>query len=88
MRVGFLVEDRLGDHGGFFYPKEGLVATAVTLHDVKTLQNADPTERLSIMDLKNNPVQEKEDLSAWGKKLEVIYNLQLAQFQTMQQTGN
>jgi len=77
MRVGFLVEERLGDHGGFFYPKEGLVATAVTLHDVQTLNHADPDERLKIIDLKDNPVQEKEDLSARGKKMDVIYDLEL-----------
>jgi len=77
MRVGFSVEERLGDKGTFFYPKEGLVATAVTLYDVDELSKAETDERSKIIDLRDNPVQEKEDLSARGKKMEINYNLQL-----------
>jgi len=80
MRVGFLVEDRLGDKGGFFYPKEGLVATAVTLHDVQSLTHAETEEREKIFDLCDNPVQEKEDLSPRGKILEIDYNLLLPDY--------
>jgi hypothetical protein len=29
MRVGFLVDERLGNEGAFYYPKEGLIATSV-----------------------------------------------------------
>lgn len=79
MRVGFSVEERLGDKGTFFYPKEGLVATAVTLYDVDELSKAETDERSKIFDLRDNPVQEKEDLSARGKKMEINYNLQLPQ---------
>ncbi len=75
MRVGFSVETRLGDNGGFFYPKEGLVATAVTLHDVQELSLAEQEERGKIFDLHQNPIQEKEDFSPRGKKLEIDYNL-------------
>ncbi len=75
MRVGFSIEDRLGDSGGFFYPKEGLVATAVTLHDVQELSKADENERERIFDLWKNPIQDKPDLSPRGKKLEIDYNL-------------
>ena len=75
LRVGFLVEDRLGDNGGFFYPKEGLVATAVTLYDVPDLSKADDDERIKIFDLYNNPIQEQEDLSPRNKKMEINYNL-------------
>ena len=75
LRVGFSVEERLGDKGGFFYPKEGLVATAVTLYDVPILSRAEPDERNRILELYNTPIQEKEDLSPRGKKMEIDYNL-------------
>jgi hypothetical protein len=77
MRVGFEVEERLGDRGGFFYPKEGLVATAVTLHDVAMLSKAEEDEKFKILALRDNPIQDVEDLSARGKKLEISYNLVL-----------
>lgn len=77
MRVGFSVETRIGDKGGFFYPKEGLIATAVTLHDVQTLSLAEPEEREKIFDLRDNPIQEKEEVGPRGKLLDVDYNLVL-----------
>jgi hypothetical protein len=75
LRVGFLVEDRLGDKGTFYYPKEGLVATAVLLHDVPELSTADMDEREKIMDLRRIPVQQKMEKSPRGGDLEVDYHL-------------
>ena len=75
MRVGFLVDERLGDKGTFYYPKEGLVATAVLLNDVPELSTADPEEREIIFDLRNTPVQEKIEPSPRGLPLEIDYNL-------------
>ena len=88
MRVGFQVEDKLGDNGGFFYPKEGLVATAVTLYDVATLKNADAEERDIIFDLYDNPIQEKEDATPRGKKMEIDYNLVIPDFSIINNIGN
>jgi len=88
MRVGFLVEDRLGDHGGFFYPKEGLVATAVTLHDVATLNQAETDERAKIFDLYNNPIQEKDDLTPRGKIMEIDYNLIVPKYSIINDNRN
>ena len=75
LRVGFLVEERLGDKGTFYYPKEGLVATSVLLNDVSTLSTADPEEREKIMELRQQPIQTKTEPSAKEKVLEVSYNL-------------
>lgn len=74
-RVGFLIDERLGDKGTFFYPKEGLVATAVLLSDVSVLSTADPDEREKIFDLRQIPVQQKFEISPRGDGLEVNYDL-------------
>lgn len=74
-RVGFLVDERLGDKGTFFYPKEGLVATAVLLQDVQTIANADIDEREKIIELNNTPIIQKNEISPRGQELAIDYNL-------------
>jgi hypothetical protein len=74
-RVGFLVDERLGDKGTFYYPKEGLVATAVFLNDVLTLSTANPEERERILELRSFPVQRKNELGPRDISLEIDYNL-------------
>ena len=80
MRVGFLVDEKLGDQGTFYYPKEGLVATAVLLHDVATLSTAEPDEREKIFDLRQTPVQQKQDLSPRGQEIGIDYDLIIKDF--------
>lgn len=75
LNVGFLVDERLGDKGTFYYPKEGLVATAVLLHDLGPLSTADPDERNKILDLRHNPIQKKLEQSPRESMLEIEYNL-------------
>jgi hypothetical protein len=75
LRVGFLVDERLGDKGTFFYPKEGLVATAVLLNDVQALSTAEFEERDKIFDLKETPVQQKTEQSPRTAMLEIDYRL-------------
>lgn len=75
MRVGFLLDERLGDKGTFYYPKEGLVATAVLLNDVATLSTADPDERGKIMELRKEPIQQKMEISPRNHELEIDYHL-------------
>jgi hypothetical protein len=74
-RVGFVVDERLGKQGTFYYPKEGLVATAVLLRDVQVLSNADPDEQIKIFELNKRPVQMAHELSPRGKELLLDYNL-------------
>jgi len=74
-RVGFLVDERLGDKGTFYYPKEGLVATAVFLQDVLTLSTANPDERERILELRSFPQQRKTELGPRDIPLEIDYNL-------------
>lgn len=77
LRVGFLVDERLGNEGTFYYPKEGLVATAVLLNDVPTLSTADPEERQKIMELRDNPNQKKIEMSPRDSMLEIDYDLKM-----------
>jgi hypothetical protein len=75
MRVGFLVDERLGDKGTFYYPKEGLVATVVLLNDVPELSTAEPDERNIIIDLRQMPAQQKIEPSPRGGELAIDYDL-------------
>lgn len=75
MRVGFLVDERLGDKGAFYYPREGLVATAVLLNDVGKLSTAEATERENIFELRYKPIQNKIEFSPREQELEIDYNL-------------
>lgn len=77
-RVGFLVDERLGNNGLFYYPKEGLVATAVLLKDVNEITTADPEEREKIFELRATPEIHKVELSPRNKELEVVYKLNIS----------
>lgn len=75
MRVGFLVDERLGDSGTFYYPKEGLIATSVFLKDVHLVSTADPIEREKIFALRQKPIQHAIEISPRENELEIDYNL-------------
>lgn len=75
MNVGFLVHEQLGDKGTFYYPKEGLVATAVLLSDTFELSTADPGEREKILQLRENPVHTAIDMGPKEREIEIDYNL-------------
>ncbi len=75
MRVGFIVDERLGDKGTFYYPKEGLVATAVVLNDVPDLSGAESEERQKIFELRHSPVFNGHETSPRGQEIEIDYDL-------------
>lgn len=50
--VGYEVISSLGDNGSFYYPKEGLIATALEIKDIDNLPLANPAERDYIFDLR------------------------------------
>ena len=79
-RVGFVLDERLGDKGTFYYPKEGLVATAVINNDIQVLSTADTEERERIFELRSFPVQKKMEIGPKERKLEVDYYLLLKNF--------
>ena len=79
-RVGFVVDESLGDKGTFFYPKDDFIATAMLINDVKKLEYADPKERELIYDLRENLVQTKTEVGPKGS-YDVSYNLEIPNLQ-------
>lgn len=79
-RVGFTIDESLGDKGTFFYPKDDFIATAMVINDVNKLEYADPKERELIYDLRENLIQTKTEVGPKGS-YEVSYNLEIANLQ-------
>lgn len=79
-RVGFVIDESLGDKGTFFYPKDDFIATAMLINDVKKLEYADPKEKELIYDLRENLVQTKTEVGPKGS-YEVSYNLEIPNLQ-------
>ncbi|PWV53313.1 hypothetical protein [Chitinophaga sp. S165] len=79
-RVGFTIDESLGDKGTFFYPKDDFIATAMVINDVYKLEHADPKERELIYDLRENLIQTKTEVGPKGS-YEVSYNLEIANLQ-------
>lgn len=53
-KVGYKIITTLGDNGKFYYPKEGLIATALEISDLEELQSAHPDDREYILNLRKN----------------------------------
>ncbi|MEX0882834.1 MAG: hypothetical protein WDZ72_05110 [Cyclobacteriaceae bacterium] len=51
--VGYETITSLGDNGSFYYPKEGLIATALQINDIEELSQAQKSERDYIFELRN-----------------------------------
>lgn len=75
-RVGFVIDEELGNNGTFFYPKDDFLATAMVINDCFNLPHADPKEKLLIADLRENPIQSKIEVGPKGS-YEVNYNLKI-----------
>jgi hypothetical protein len=73
MRIGFDIIRELGNNGTFYYPKEGLIATAILIEDLKNLPHAMPDERDRIMDLRANPIQKAIEKGPKGEMV-ILYD--------------
>jgi hypothetical protein len=73
-KVGFIIEKSLGKDGTFYYPKSDLIATAVMIHNLITLDNADNFDRKAIFELRENPKQTRLEKGNKGE-IEIEYNL-------------
>lgn len=76
MEKGFVIEESLGKKGTFYYPKEGLIATAAIMNDIENLTDAKDIDRALIMSLRNSPKQSRIEDGPKGE-LPIKYNLQL-----------
>lgn len=74
--VGYEVITSLGDNGSFYYPKEGLIATALEIVDIVNLPNASELEREYIFDLRNKMNFNTVESGPRGK-MELQFELQI-----------
>lgn len=73
-KIGFIIEESIGNKGEFAYPKPDLIATVLVLNDILTLKNAIPEEKKDIFNLRENPVQKRVESGPKGT-IEVEYDL-------------
>lgn len=79
-KAGFVIERSLGENGFFNYPKLDLVATAMIIPDLKTLEFASPYDKKIIYELIDNPSQKRiesgpKGVSEVDYKLDFTYHL-------------
>lgn len=77
IKMGFLLETSLGNNGTFYYPKEDLIATVVTLVDTSSFVTADLKEKDIILNLRNNPIQSKNEIGPRGQTVDLNFNLKI-----------
>jgi hypothetical protein len=82
-RVGCRIVTEVGNEGTFYYPKMDLLATAVLLPDINTLEMARPIEQRRMFNLRQNMVQEAMEVPP-GKRFEVkiAYDIDLGPVDT------
>jgi len=73
-RVGFSIENTVGDEGSFHYPTKDMLAVVTILKDLKTLSFARKTERELIANLRDFPHQKRIERGPKGP-MSVIYDL-------------
>lgn len=72
-KLGFQIDDTLGDGGKFPYPTEEYTTRVLGILNSKTLDTADPFDKERILTLRNGPVQTLIE----GRKTEFKVNYQL-----------
>ena len=76
-KTGFDVNVELGNNGQFYYPKLDLIATAVIIDNVRTLEKAETAIKELVFDLINNPNQVRKETSPKGD-IEITYELKVS----------
>jgi hypothetical protein len=76
-KVGFVVDNTLGDKGEFVYPNENYVARVLGILNAKDLSTAEEFDRLKMLDLRSNPVQTAIEKGANDTMIEIEYLLLL-----------
>lgn len=76
-KVGFVVDNSLGDHGEFVYPNENYIARVLGILNAKDLSTAEEFDRKKMLDLRQNPVQICQETGANDITIEIEYLLLL-----------
>lgn len=66
-RVGFVVNTGLGIKGEFAYPDPRYITRVLGIMNAETLETAHPEDKASMLDLRANPVQVREETGKKGK---------------------
>ena len=75
-RVGFVVDNSLGDRGEFAYPNEEYVARVLGILDADSLDTAHNYDKARMLDLRNNPIQSVVEQGRRGE-VDVRYDLEI-----------
>lgn len=78
IKMGYLIETSLGNNGTFYYPKEDLIATVVTLADTSIFTTADAKERDIILNLRNNLMQNMVQVGPRGQNVDINFDLSIS----------
>lgn len=76
LEKGFTIAEELGNSGTFYYPKEGLIATAAVMNDIHDLSNAKDEDRSLIAALREHPDLTRIENAPKGE-LAIEYRLKL-----------
>ncbi len=72
--VGFIIDYSLGDNGNFQYPDERYIAHVVGILDALTLETAAAPDKLLMLALRTNFVQERVEVNK-NFRTNIMYNL-------------
>ncbi len=75
-KVGFVVDDTLGDGGEFVYPNENYIARVLGILNAKNMSTAEAIDRDRILSLRGNPEQTETEDGGKGP-VEIIYSLKM-----------
>lgn len=76
-RVGFIVENGLGNNGDFIYPNENYIARVLSTLNSETLETAEEYDRERMLNLRLSPEQDFLEKSPKGGEICINYNLTL-----------
>lgn len=76
-KVGFVVDNSLGNGGEFVYPNENYIARVLGILDATDLATAEEFDREKMLDLRRNPVQTCIETGPNGLQIEIEYLLLL-----------
>lgn len=82
-KVGFVVDESLGDKGKFIYPNENYIARVVGILNAEDLATADKIDREHILELRKNPNQIRKEIGKKNGDIEIEYLLSLKQNQVI-----
>lgn len=76
LKMGYIINTSIGNNGTFYYPKEDLLATALIIPNLVTLEKADKINRDHILNLRLNPKQKCIIIGPKGE-MEIDYDLEI-----------